>query len=542
MKHIVTVALALFAGIAIGQEGAKYLVIAHDNYLGAVQPLAEWRRASGVSTVVVPTSVTGTDTASIRRFIEDAWSNWPVPPEFVLIVASASQIRTRLYGWGHMRYYSDNYFADLAGDVKAEIAVGRFPCRTVAEAELLVAKTLAYEYDPYIEDSSWMLNVTTIVREDNDPDDTIYWGNARNLARLAGEHGFIGCDSLSTNRGHTTFHVMNAVNRGTGFVMYRGTAGGWWRYPFDVDPWSTANGRKLPIVLSITCETMSLSPYDQLLGENWMYAGSAASPKGAVAFFGNTHSGFNVARQRGAVARGIGTGLFDDELRRLGPIALRAKLQLISEFPSAVDDYRGFNLYGDPCMPVWTGRPLELAVEHPREILRGEQEVDVTVTCDGLPVAAAVVCASMDSTVWTVATTDVEGRARLGVAPADTGAMRLVVTGQNLLPHDGTIPVVTELAVADPAVTVPWPVRVTARPSVTAGTVLLSWSGTAAARLEIRDNLGRTVRTIDPAGRTAAVWDGQDDRGRSARAGVYFCRLSDEAGHALGSVRLLLAD
>jgi hypothetical protein len=542
MKHIVTIALAFFVCAAIAQEGAKYLVITHDNYLDAVRPLAEWRRASGIPTMVVPTSVTGTDTASIRRYIVNAWNNWPVAPEFVLIVGSPSQIRTRLYGWGQWRYYSDNYFADLTGDLEAEIAVGRFPCRTTAEAELFVAKALAYEHDPLVEDSTWMLNVTTIVREDGDLDDTIYWGNARNLARLAGEHGFIGCDSLSTYRGNDVDDVMNAVNRGTGFVMYRGTAGGWWRDPFNVNPLSAANGRKLPIVLSITCETMSLSPYDQLLGENWMYAGSASSPKGAVAFFGNTHSASNVARQRGAIARGFATGLFTDELPRLGSVAVRAKLQLITEFPSDVDDYRGFNLYGDPCMPVWTGRPLELAVNHPYEILRGEQEIDVIVSSDGSPVAGAVVCASMDSTIWAVDTTDIEGVVRLTVAPADTGAMRLVVTGQNLLPYDGTIPVVTELAVADPAVTLPRPARVSARPSVTGNAALLSWSGTNAARLEIRDNLGRTIRTLDAAGRTAALWDGQDGHGRSVRAGVYFCRLCDSAGHVLGSCRVLRVD
>jgi hypothetical protein len=539
MKQTLTIALVLFACAAIAQQGAKYLVITHDNYLGAVRPLAEWRRASGISTMVVPTSVTGTDTASIRRYIVDAWNNWPVAPEFVLIVGSPSQIRTRLYGWGHFRYYSDNYFADLYGDVKAEIAVGRFPCRSTAEAELIVAKALAYEHDPFVEDSTWMLNVTTIVREDGDLDDSIYWDNARNLARLAGQHGFIGCDSLSTYRGNDVNDLIDAVNRGTGFVMYRGTAGGWWRYPFNINPFSTANGRKLPIVLSITCETMSLSPYEQLLGENWMYAGSASSPKGAVAFFGNTHSASKVARQRSAVARGFATGLFDDGLHRLGPIALRAKLQLLSEFPSEVDDYRGFNIYGDPCMPVWTGRPRELEVDRPCEILRGEQEIDVAVTSRGSPVADAVVCASMDSTVWAVDTTGTQGRVRLSIAPVDTGAMRLVVTGQNLLPCDGTIPVVTELAVAEPVVHVQRPGLISARPSVTHDMALLSWPGTAATRLEIRDNLGRTVRTLDAAGRTAVLWDGQDDRGRNVRAGVYFCRLSDDTGRVLGSCRML---
>lgn len=53
-------------------------------------------------------------------------------------------------------------------------------------------------------------------------------------------------------------------------------------------------------------------------------------------------------------------------------------------------------------------------------------------------------------------------------------------------------------------------------------------------RLEIVDTLGRRVRTlvdeVVPAGRREFRWDGRDDRGRLARAGVYLARLVTRLG------------
>jgi hypothetical protein len=55
-------------------------------------------------------------------------------------------------------------------------------------------------------------------------------------------------------------------------------------------------------------------------------------------------------------------------------------------------------------------------------------------------------------------------------------------------------------------------------------------------RLVVWDAAGRHVRTLAegplPAGRHHVAWDGTDDRGRSAAAGVYFLRFDAETMHA----------
>ena len=537
MRPVLALFVCTLACIALAQQGADFIVIADDDYADAIQPLVEWRHASGIRTKLALTSQIGSDSASVRNYIRNAWLNWPVKPAFVLLIASPSEIRAIRYG-NRWRYYSDNYYADLEGDVKAEVAVGRFPCRSASEAELMVAKTLYYEREPYVEDSTWMLRLTTVVREGGDSDDTIYWNNSRNLARLAGEHGFISCDSLSGYRGHHSGHVISSIDSGTAFVLYRGTAGGWWRDPFNVNPYNTSNGRKLPIVFSMTCETMSLDPYDVLLGQYFMFAGTVENPAGCVAFYGNTVSGMSVARQRGAAARGIASGLFEDELHRMGLVVLRSKLQLITEFPYDDEDYRGLSLFGDPCLPVWYGRPQVLAVDHPLEILVESLDVTVTVTHNGEAVENAVVCASMDTVVYSVDTTDAYGEATLPVAPADTGFIRLVVTGRNLVPYDGGIHVVTQVAVRERFPAMPTRARMVARPSVVSRACTFVWDSPGAAVLEIRDPLGRTLRSIDVSGKRSVTWESSG----SMPAGVYYCRLADAADRTLGTCRVLRAD
>ncbi|MBN2537337.1 hypothetical protein JXB37_03560, partial [candidate division WOR-3 bacterium] len=313
-----------------------------------------------------------------------------------------------------------------------------------------------------------------------------------------------------------------------------------WREPFNINPGTLANGGELPVILSITCETMSLSPYtnDSMVGQAWVKAGWNSTMRGAVAFWGNTHSASHVAAERGAVARGFATGLFDENRYVLGDALLRAKEQLIVEFPSDDEDYRGLNLFGDPALRLWTATPRRLDVSHPLEVLPGSQQLEVTVISGGVPVPDARVCVSMDSTVWAVDSTDAAGAANLTVSPADTGLMSLVVVGQNLLPYEGDIRVVfqTGLAAERPA---PVERSLDVRPSAFRASALVSF-GVAAprgARLRVTDVTGRTAVMLDCAGRESVRLDGS-----RLAAGVWFCDLVDAAGRRLGRARATRLD
>ncbi|MCX6844626.1 MAG: C25 family cysteine peptidase [candidate division WOR-3 bacterium] len=538
MKRLLLLALLVLFLPARAENGARYLVICPDAMRAAIDPLARWRQATGISTKVVPLSLIGNDTTAIRSYISVAYASWPVKPDYVLLVGDGATLPARLYKWhGYVYCSSDNIYADMGGDYEAELAVGRFPASTPAELEVMVAKTLKYEKDPDLTDSLWMRKLTTVVREGGSSDDTIYWGNIRNAARKAHDAGFVNCDSLSYERGHTSADVMNSLNRGTGLVLYRGTAGGNWPDPFDqVSPDAITATNKLPIVCSITCQTMSLSPYEEMLGEQWLLSGDLGDLYGGVAFFGNTHADDQVARQRGAIARGFFDGLFDDNVWQLGRTAKRAKHQLHAEFPADTYDYRGFSLYGDPALGIWTATPRPPTVLHPPSIPPGPQQLVVTVDWAGTPIENALVCASMDTFVYSYAYTDTLGQVALSITVPDTGSLRLVVTGKNVYPYDTLIPVV-QTGVSDQT-PVPFrgPVTLAASPSPCREAMRISLSPVAPRlsplALSFYNASGRLVLSQPVLTSPFPLSTS------SFPSGVYLAVLRDRSGRALGRTRI----
>lgn len=78
-----------------------------------------------------------------------------------------------------------------------------------------------------------------------------------------------------------------------------------------------------------------------------------------------------------------------------------------------------------------------------------------------------------------------------------------------------------------------------AGPTPFRGTVQLALTGEGPARGEIFDSAGRLVRTVlRAAGSTPMSWDGRDDAGRKAPAGVYLVKVSTPAGETKGRVVL----
>jgi hypothetical protein len=221
----------------------------------------------------------------------------------------------------------------------------------------------------------------------------------------------------------------------------------------------------------------------------------------------------------------------------LGQACLRAKSQLHAQFPNDTADYRGFNLFGDPTLDVWTGVPRILSVEHPTEIEPVPQQLHVVVTSPTGPEDSAMVCASMDSTVYAYGFTDSSGAIDLSVSPPHTGSLRLVVTGHNLYPCDTTI-AVTNVGIGERAwLPLPGPVGLTATPVVFSRATRLSWNPDhAGAVVRAFDAAGRTVATLGAAG-SEVVWDAAGEQ-----TGAYVCVLFDRQGRMLASAKALKLD
>ncbi len=162
MKKIL-IALVIFCATSFAQEiGARYLIITHDNYYDAIQPLAQWKHKKGMRTKVVKLSQIGSSASQIKTYITTAYNNWQIPPEFLLLVGAPNYLPFP-YVSGT---YSDNYYTNVQGDLYNEILSGRLTVHNATEAQTVVNKILCYERTPDREDPLWFKKACLIVNMD----------------------------------------------------------------------------------------------------------------------------------------------------------------------------------------------------------------------------------------------------------------------------------------------------------------------------------------------------------------------------------------
>lgn len=119
------------------------------------------------------------DPTAIRDFIKFAYENWNTEPEYVLLLGDGDYDYFNLDGYGlnfvptyqtknslHElgSYPYDDFYARITGDdLKADIAIGRLPIQSNADAEKYIDKLLFYETQ--VEKGLWR-NLITLVADD----------------------------------------------------------------------------------------------------------------------------------------------------------------------------------------------------------------------------------------------------------------------------------------------------------------------------------------------------------------------------------------
>lgn len=411
--------------------GARYLIIAPDSFVPALQPLAQWKTAKGMLARIVTLDQTGNTPQQVQSYIRNAYQTWPTRPEYVLIACSPACVPG--YTWDN-----DCYYGNMSGDYRMEISVGRFPAENAYECRTMVAKTLAYEQSPASSDTCWHIQGTTCVGEDNPGNpDQYYLTDSRFVRGLWQNAGYLKTESLYNLAGDSTLQLIAALNEGRSFITFRGVAGVYWYQPFDIRPDTSWNNRgRMPILVGATCQTVTLYPAQSMFGDQSVRFGSPEALGGAVAYLGTSRNWMSASEYRSAVYRGLFTALFTQGISRLGPALERGRLNMDSLYSDSAH-YEEWTLLGDPELNVWTSVPHDAQVSHPGGISPGAQTFPVTVRSGGLPVSGALVCLTMDSTVYATETTDASGNAQLAVAPVHPGLMSIVATGRNLRPYQG---------------------------------------------------------------------------------------------------------
>jgi len=531
------VALAMLAtNLASAQEsGARYLIITHDQYYEVLQPLAQWKTQKGVKVKVVKLSDIGYDSVQIKNYVTDAYNTWPVPPEYALFVGNKYQLPFPqfLFGGGIISH-SDNYYTNVTGDFHNEIIPGRLWINDTLEAKTVVAKILGYERNPYLIDSFWFRKGVTIINEYGIVlpfTDSVYWADARYTHQLMCNAGFVHIDSFAYSLNHNSSHVLNAMNDGRSYILYRGLGFTNWLPPFDnISVWQMTNGFKLPVVISATCATI------EGIGVDWVKAGTPDQPKGMVGFFGTTTALDEVAHLRSALAKGTLASIFTDSSSTLGKAAEAGRLYYYSLFNNTLE-YNSWTCLGDPEMTLWTCTPREIEVTYSPAISTGPCTLNVHVEQEAAPVESALVCmmAKQDTTKYQYMKTNHLGDVTFVDSLAVPDTIIITVTGRNLRPYCGLVTVAGSGNMDQ--IKKSYDFRFTVHPSLFTNALIIEYTPGSRTQsllqnpeLIICNTLGQIVKqyklTHSRNATTTITWDATDDRDERVPPGVYFIRLA----------------
>ena len=416
--------------------GASYLAISVNNYADEVAPLVEWKNAKGIQSKLVTLAETGSTEAEIRSYIQTAYDTWEVPPEYVLLVGDVEE----LPGYESLTY-TDNYYATVDGtDYLADIIIGRISADTGFHCSTQVAKIFGYERTPLVGDPNWPMSASMWVHDDFDAGDWIYYMNTWRIYDQMELAGFSPIDTLFHRNGVSRNQIYASVNEGKGFINYRGQAWINWLEPFNLSAANTTNGWRLPIVVSGTCATGNYED-DGFICEDWVRAGTATSPKGAVAFYA-TNTAFpgseELSLRRGYVDEGFFDSVFETGSGTLGEACLAGKMRLYLKSADQID-YEGWNLLGDPEMRVWTAAPFELSALHDGGTQVGTSDFSVTVLSGGSLHEGALVACTKGVEVLSVGYSDVNGQVSLPISPTTTGIMTVTITDRNAVPYQSDV-------------------------------------------------------------------------------------------------------
>ena len=299
--------------------GYEYLIVTDPLFRAAADTLASWKWKKGIATRVVETGIgtgkAGTTSAAIRAYIGSEYSRCKVRPSYVLLLGDAEFIPTFYIpdgtdGDGNpVSMASDLYYSVIPGAQDdssfvplPDLALGRIPVDTAAEAQTVVDKIVAYEKTPttnanfykrvtlasyfqccridqadgtdarafaqtseqvrgYLQSLSYTVQriYTSSAKYYADPLKTSYYDPARD----ATPRFYYNSQALPADLGPgsgawngTTTDVINAFNQGRFLIMHRdhGYSGGWADPAFSTTSInSLANGNLLPVVFSVNC-------------------------------------------------------------------------------------------------------------------------------------------------------------------------------------------------------------------------------------------------------------------------------------------------
>jgi len=340
-------------------EGADIAIISHGSFIESLAPLHDLRKAQGRSVALIDVqelydefNFGSKSSSALKDFLDLTQSAWQTPPRFVLLVGDASFDPRNYLGLGsfdfvptatvdtaYLETVSDDWFADFNGDDLPEMAVGRLPVRTAAEAATVVSKIVGYEQSA---GGDWARKALFVADKKDVFDFEKASADAAVLlpGTMTVDGVFLGGLDIVTARRLLT----SQLNSGQLLVNYLGHGSmDFWakQVLFTSDnAYTLTNTPRLPFVVSMTCLT---GMFDDLYAVPLAEALLKAPNGGAVAVWAS--SGLTEPGAQAIMDQELIRLLFNGPSLTIGEAAARAKAAVHDQ-----DVRRTWILFGDPAM------------------------------------------------------------------------------------------------------------------------------------------------------------------------------------------------
>jgi hypothetical protein len=360
-------------------NGADYIMISHADFITDVAELRDFYNAPDFRTVLVDVQDVYDEfsggvfyPSAIRDFLAYAYDNWQAPaPSYVLLVGDGHYdfkgTAQGQYIPPYLAYVdleigetvADNRYVCVAGDdIFPDMALGRFPVNSRAEAQAMVSRSINYQQNPAPGDWNQRLLFVTdnddgggnFAEDYSDPVisetvpityttvTTIYYGTA-------------DYPTGSQYVDQMTAAIKTAISEGQLFVSYIGHAAiSWWAHEkfFDTgDVGGLTNGDMLPIMLPMTCQE---GFYARTSSSGLSEVIVRMTSGGAVASWAPT--GWGVAKGHDYLEKGFLDAVFNQGIDRLGDATTAGKLNLWNGTTAYRDLIDTYVLLGDPALKI----------------------------------------------------------------------------------------------------------------------------------------------------------------------------------------------
>ncbi len=341
------------------QAGADVVILAAPQFATQVRPLAMLHRTEGRTVALVSVDQVydefnfGERTPfAVRTFLQNATAAWTNKPHYLLLGGDASLDPRDYLGFGFFDFVptkivvtselmtaSDDWFSDFSNTGFAQIATGRLPARTVADAQTMVGKILSYANG---QAASWT-NKSMLVADTDDP--SVSFSQAAQAVQKLLPPTMNVTDVFASALGPSTarLNLLEGINSGQLLVNYNGHGSvEIWGSGLFNDSLASAlnNGNKLPVFIAMNClNGFFHDVYTESLAEALMLAPNG----GAVAVWAS--SGLTAPGPQFQMDQTLVKTLFAQPSITLGDAVLFAKSGIADQ-----DVRKTFILFGDPLM------------------------------------------------------------------------------------------------------------------------------------------------------------------------------------------------